>query len=79
MFWIIDIFILKYMQYALSIIVPSLYRLPYIAPLDLYRIPYIVWVSSSTKTYNYNNLNTYERNLKNDKFERGINSIQIEI
>ena len=26
--------------------VPSLYRLPYIAPLDLYRIPYIVWVSS---------------------------------
>ena len=27
----------------------------------------------------YNNLNTYERNFKNDKFERGSNSIQIEI
>jgi hypothetical protein len=26
-----------------------------------------------TKTYKYNNLNTYERNLKNDKFERGSN------
>ena len=67
------------MQYTISIIVPSLYRLPYVAPLDLYRIPYIVWVSSSTKPYNYNNLNTYERNFKNDKFERGSNSIQIEI
>ena len=32
-----------------------------------------------TKTYKYNNLNTYERNLKKDKFERGSNSIQIEI
>ena len=32
-----------------------------------------------TKTYKYNNLNTYERNLKNDKFERGSNSNQIEI
>ena len=41
MFWIIDIFRLQYMQYALSMIVPNLYRLPYIAPLDLYRIPYI--------------------------------------
>ena len=67
------------MQYALSMIVQSKYRLPYIAPLDLCCIPSIVWVSSSTKTYNYNNLNTYERNLKNDKFERGSNSIQIEI
>ena len=33
-------------------IVPSLYRLPYIAPLDLYRIPYIVWVSSSNTSLN---------------------------
>ena len=33
--------------HALSMIVPSIYRLPYIPPLDLYRIPYIVWVSSS--------------------------------
>jgi hypothetical protein len=31
-----------------------------------------------TKSYKYNNLNTYERNLKNDKFEIGSNSIQIE-
>ena len=46
---IYHIFRLKYrcFVYALSMIVPSLYRLPYIAPLDLYRIPYIVWVSSS--------------------------------
>ena len=77
MFWIIDIFRLQYMQYALSMIVPNLYRLPYIA--TLYRIPYIVWVSSSTKTYNHNNLNTYEKKLKYDKLERGSNSIQIEI
>jgi hypothetical protein len=43
------IFRLKYrcFVYALSMIVPSLYRLTYIAPLDLYRIPYIVWLSSS--------------------------------
>jgi hypothetical protein len=36
-------FRLKYrcFVYALSMIVPSLYRLPYIAPLDLYRIPSI--------------------------------------
>ena len=37
-------------------IVPSLYRLPYIASLDLYRIPYIVWVSSS-KAALYTSLN----------------------
>jgi hypothetical protein len=36
--------------------VPSLYRLPYIAPLDLYRIPYIVWVSS-LKAALYTSLN----------------------
>ena len=41
--------------------------------MDVYR--YKNW----TKTYKYNNLNTYERNLKNDKFERGSNSNQIEI
>jgi hypothetical protein len=40
--------------------------------MDVYK--YLNW----TKTYKYNNLNTYERNLKNDKFERGNNSIQIE-
>ena len=28
-----------------------LYRIPYIAPLDLYRIPYILWVSSSKAIY----------------------------
>ena len=31
--------------------------------MDVYK--YQNW----TKTYKYNNLNTYERNLKNDKFE----------
>jgi hypothetical protein len=48
-FSIYHIFRLKYrcFVYALSMIVPSLYHLPYVAPLDLYRIPYIVWVSSS--------------------------------
>ena len=39
--YVYHIFRLKYrcFVYALSMIVPSLYRLPYIAPLDLYRIP----------------------------------------
>ena len=42
--------------YALSMIVPTLYRLPciaypIIAPLDLYSIPYFVWVSSSKARY----------------------------
>jgi hypothetical protein len=41
--------------------------------MDVYK--YSNW----TKTYKYNNLNTYERNLKTDKFESGSNSIQIEI
>ena len=40
---------------------------------------YVYKYKDWTKTYKYNNLNTYERNFKNYKFERGSNSIQIEI